>query len=293
MFVRIGKSCFRVHGSGGVSLAKPLDFASPLVDFGAAPPTKRPIQIGDFTGDTTQGAGCNVDELTIVPHCHGTHTETVGHIVDEDAMIASITIPSWMMAALVTVAAIPAGQSNEQYRPPPLPDDGLITAQSLITAWERLSQLVGVEFLKAFASTGERAIIVRVATQATAPRKQQQSKARHASPPYFSTDAIEWCNATGIQHLLIESPSIDRTEDGGLLTNHHLFWNVPAKTHSLTPESWTHKTITESITIDEELADEMYLLNLQVPRLCSDAAPSNPILHRLERLEKLAIGDAV
>ena len=35
--------------------------------------------------------------------------------------------------------------------------------------------------------------------------------------------------ATGIRHLLVDFPSIDRMHDGGRLTNHHLFWNVPER----------------------------------------------------------------
>jgi hypothetical protein len=66
--------------------------------------------------------------------------------------------------------------------------------------------------------------------------------------------------------------------DQGWLTNHHRFWNIPELTSTLTSAAWTDKTITEMVFVPDEVVDGEYLLTLQIPRFCADAAPSRPIL---------------
>ena len=50
-----------------------------------------------FVGDTRQGSGCNFEQLTLVPHCNGTHTECIGHITknfqQNNAVVLRKTIP--------------------------------------------------------------------------------------------------------------------------------------------------------------------------------------------------------
>ena len=74
----------------------------------------------------------------------------------------------------------------------------------------------------------------------------------------------------------------DRMYDDGLLTNHHLFWNIPEGTHRLTADCHTGKTITEMIFVPDEITDGRYVLNLQIAPFCSDAAPSRPILFAIK-----------
>ena len=40
-------------------------------------------------------------------------------------------------------------------------------------------------------------------------------------------------------------------------------------------------TITEMIYVDDKIKDGHYLLNLQIPSFVSDAAPSRPIIYKL------------
>ena len=77
----------------------------------------------------------------------------------------------------------------------------------------------------------------------------------------------------GIKNLLIDTPSIDRFEDNGLLGNHHIFLSdqgIPNK-----------NTITELVYIPDINIDGKYLLNLGIPNFNLDAAPSRPILFRI------------
>jgi hypothetical protein len=78
----------------------------------------------------------------------------------------------------------------------------------------------------------------------------------------------------GYSHLLTDLPSVDPEVDGGALTAHHVWWNVPAAPR-------TQASITELIFVPNHVADGLYLLNLQFPKIMSDAAPSRPQLYSL------------
>ena len=92
--------------------------------------------------------------------------------------------------------------------------------------------------------------------------------------PYLTMGAMQRIVDAGVQHLLIDLPSVDREEDGGALAAHHLFWNVPAEPNF-------QKTITELIYVPNEISDGNYILNLQVSNFANDAAPSRPMLFDL------------
>jgi len=77
----------------------------------------------------------------------------------------------------------------------------------------------------------------------------------------------------GIEHLLIDLPSIDPEVDGGALAAHRALWT----------EDGRHRTITELIRVPTSLTDGLYLLNLQVAAFENDAAPSRPVVFALAR----------
>ena len=100
-------------------------------------------------------------------------------------------------------------------------------------------------------------------------------------PAFFSIEAMEYIVSLGVQHLLVDTPSVDRLLDEGNLSAHNIFWETKEKEFNL--NSMT-KTITELIFVSEKIKDGIYLLNLQVPSFVSDAAPSRPILYKLNEL---------
>src|ERR671917_271108 len=68
----------------------PLDISIPLVFNGAQPnaygverAASKPCEADDLIGDTRRGGSCNFEQITMIPHCNGTHTESVGHITNE------------------------------------------------------------------------------------------------------------------------------------------------------------------------------------------------------------------
>ena len=111
--------------------------------------------------------------------------------------------------------------------------------------------------------------------------KQTATYGPKSAPAFFSIEAFQAIVDTGIEHLLIDLPSVDRMTDEGLLTNHHAFWNVQAGSQQLTADTAINKTITEMIFVDDSIQDGDYLLSLQVPAFASDAAPSRPVIFEL------------
>ena len=84
---------------------------------------------------------------------------------------------------------------------------------------------------------------------------------------------------SGVHHLLVDLPSVDRLFDEGKLNNHHHFWGFERGADI--PETALSKSITEMVYIPDTLQDGSYLLNLQFAAFQSDAAPSRPLLYSL------------
>ena len=99
--------------------------------------------------------------------------------------------------------------------------------------------------------------------------------------PSFLVEIMEYLVSLGVQHLLVDTPSVDKLFDDGHLTSHNIFWETKEKVFN--PNS-QYKTITEMIFAPDSLEDGVYLLNLQIPAFVSDAAPSRPILYKINEL---------
>ena len=97
------------------------------------------------------------------------------------------------------------------------------------------------------------------------------------NPPYITAEAMGWIAGQGVQHLLVDIPSVDREQDNGVLAAHHIFWNYPANPR-------LQATITEMVFIPNEIPDGLYLVNIQVPCWELDAAPSRIALFPLRQM---------
>ena len=95
------------------------------------------------------------------------------------------------------------------------------------------------------------------------------------NPTFLEAQLCAWLREKNIKHLLIDLPSVDAEEDGGELAAHHAFWNYPTQPRM-------DATITEMIFVDDQIKDGMYLLNIQIASIESDASPSKPVLYELK-----------
>jgi arylformamidase len=271
MSIVLADKRYRVKTESPVSLAIPLAFNGPQPSFFGAPAaTAAPLKVEGFVGDTRKGGSCNVAELRLVPHCNGTHTESVGHLVPEAPPIAELLLRTLFPARLITVIPSAADETPEGYRPAKQTADRLITRDALDGALHEELE-----------NAQSKALLVR-----TLPNDESKKHRCYGGlpcrPPFFSIEAIDYLTARGIEHLLVDIPSLDKMYDEGMLTAHHRFWNVLERHQALTLETQIFKTVTEMIFVPDHIQDGLYLLDLQIPAFLSDAAPCRPIIYPLE-----------
>lgn len=250
------------------SIAIPLRFDGPQPGFFGAPAAaSAPLHVASFTGDTRRGGSCNAAALSLVPHCNGTHTECIGHLTDERASVHDLAHEPLVAALLVTLTPAPAAHSEEADADFGGPDDALLTRTALDTCWrEHGSPPVGALIVRTLPNGGEKLA-----------RRYDDA----ASTPYFTVMAMEWVVERGIRHLLVDTPSVDRIDDGGRLWAHRTFWGLPRGSRTLAEARRSEATITELVYAGDEIADGLYLLDLQIAPFVADAAPSRPLLYRV------------
>jgi arylformamidase len=255
-------------GERAHDISIPLVFDAPQPTFfGAARASQSPLAGGTFVGDVRRGGSCNCSTYTITPHCNGTHTECVGHVTQERVSIRDAATDHLDAALLVSVEPTAATATDEASDPPPRAGDRLITRSSL-------QQAAGLHDL-----THYQALVVRTLPNDASKLDRNYDAGEPA--PYFSAQAMRWIVDHGVHTLIVDLPSIDRADDAGLLTTHRMFWGLPPGSTSAVAAARPRATVTELAYIDNSVVDGPYLLNLQVPPLVTDAAPSRPILWSL------------
>ncbi len=271
--VEIGGRMYRVRTGQALSLAIPIDAADPRVlAFGVAAPDATRVEGPGFVGDTRRGGSCNVTAHNLVPHCHGTHTECVGHLVDEPLSVIDVLRETLFPATLITVTPETLADGDRQ-----------VDGRALRAALDRLpgTALQHAPFL--------RAIVLR-----TLPNGADKLRARYdgaAPPAYLTADAGALLAQLGCEHLVVDLPSLDRMVDGGKLAAHRAFFGLPAGSRKLSDATRRHCTATELAFVPDQIADGHFLLDLQVAPLASDAAPSRPMLLALEAVAGHAAGE--
>lgn len=264
--VAIAGAHYRADPDRAISLAIPLHFDGEQPScFGVAKAQARPFSVGDFVGDVTQGGSCNVMIVELNPHCQGTHTESIHHIVTTRIppyQYAPVLCP----ATLVSIAPVLASSSGDSYTPAFNEHDQIISAEALCAALDGVDD----EWLQA--------LVIR-----TLPNAREKMQRIWQCAPFFSREAMLYLSERGVLHLLVDFPSIDRMDDGGHLTAHHLFWGVPEGSHALVAESLREATVSELIYVPDSVRDGHYLLNLQLPAFELDVAPSRPLLIPVEQ----------
>ncbi|NNF60745.1 MAG: cyclase family protein [Gammaproteobacteria bacterium] len=240
----------------------PLRFDGPQPGFfGAESASARPMHAGDFIGDTRLGGSCNADHVDFIPHCNGTHTECVGHLTTERVAVNTLATAPLYVAAVVTVEPVQnPGETATLHAHKP---DRLITRAAL-------EPLLG---------DAPDALVIRTLPNDSDKREREW---RSGSTPYFSIDAMDLLVERGVQHLLVDTPSVDRLDDDRLAA-HRAFWGLPPGSRSIENASRPQATITELVFVPDEVVDGLYLLDLQIAPFVSDAAPSRPLLHRVSR----------
>ncbi|HMP98886.1 MAG TPA: cyclase family protein [Cyclobacteriaceae bacterium] len=235
-------------------LKQPIDISIPLQEgdnnpncYGAKPVVFETIKDGNFIGSVAAGGSVNYQRIMITPHGNGTHTECIGHITAKGETINQSLKAFHFFAKLISIT------------PEKKEDDMVITLEQIE---DRLK------------NNEAEALVIR--TQPNTSDKQLK-KYSGTNPPYLQADATAYLLKSGIKHLLVDLPSIDKEIDGGKLAAHKAFWGFPDKVR-------TDASITELIYVPNEVADGYYLLNIQLCSLEADAAPSKPVLYKLQNI---------
>jgi arylformamidase len=279
--IDFGHGEVRIDLSRPISLAIALDFSDRQPrHFGAPQAVSRPFAVPGFSGSVEHGASCNCQTLTLIPHCNGTHTECVGHLTREPLDAHRVVPLGFIPAMLVSIEPVNATTSRETTDPTPHAGDQLITRHALERGW----RAARAETPRAEASPPfePRALVIR--TLPNQPDKQHRNYS-DSTPPYLSREAAELLIERGIEHLVVDLPSIDRAHDEGRLTAHRIFFGLPPGSTTLAQATRPRATVTELAYIPDAAADGPYLLELQVPALGGDAVPSRPLLYRLSGRE--------
>ena len=235
-------------------LGLPLDISIPIGHvrcFYAPPYEATPYTSGNFIGSVNAGSPVNFYNVKLNPHGQGTHTEGFGHITAERKSINDILKEFHFIAQLVSV---PLEEDRN--------GDMIINAPSLRDACpENIPE----------------GLIIRTLPNTDSKRIKDYSG---TNPPYLTQDAMQFIVDQNVQHLLLDLPSVDKEEDEGRLTAHRKFWNLTNE--KKLNEGRKDCTITELVFIQDEIEDGLYLVNLQIPSLELDAAPSKPVLYKLK-----------
>lgn len=234
-----------------VDLSKPIDISIAIKNGEDNPnawwapfPQFDPYRAGGWVASTAEGSPVNSFNIKLNPHGNGTHTECVGHIAKEKYSINKALKSFHYLAQLISL--YPQKMEN---------GDLVITKELVENAYD-----------------GETtALIIRTLPNDETKKKRIWSD---TNPPYVDAEALAWLNEKGVDHLLLDLPSVDRESDEGKMAGHKAFWSYPESPR-------TEATITEMIYVSEEIKDGLYLLAFQVLNIDLDVSPSRPVIYSL------------
>ena len=245
-----------------IDLSKPIDISIPLTHTDENPiawyiekPVIEPVVFGDWIGSIKEGASTNFNTISFNPHGHGTHTECLGHITREFYSINQCLKQFFFLAEVVSV--VPDMQGEDRV----ITKNQIERALGYSTSLNLISEAIVIRTLPNF-------------------KLKKSLKYSNTNPPYLAEDAAIFIRESGIKHLLIDLPSVDKEHDEGKLLAHKAFWNVK-DVNNLNEDARLDCTITEMIYVAEEVEDGSYLLNLQIASFENDASPSKPILYQI------------
>lgn len=237
-----------------VDFHKPLDISIVLKSNTDNPrawhqdtPTIEPVKMGDWVGKISEGASVNFNTITFSPHAHGTHTESYGHISQEFFGINEALKTFFFIAEVISVQPVQIG------------DDQIITKDSIE---------------KELQGKRPQAVVIRTLPNPESKKSKHWSNSNWA---FLSEETTLFLREIGVEHLLIDVPSVDKEKDEGKLAAHKAFWNYPENPRK-------NATITEMIFVPDSIEDGIYLLNLQIASFENDASPGKPILYKISEL---------
>lgn len=214
------------------------------------------VKTSSYELSVDKGSSINCDLIKTICHAQATHTECIGHISKDKIYISQVC---QQLSPLTCCAVMEIEPSTVDYiHPSEVPknykkSDRLITKEQVESCYKHLFD---------HADTVESyfdAVAIKT-------RKSEDSLSfSNTNPPYFTAGAISFLSEKNVHHLLVDLPSVDKEDDGGELIAHKgMFQNAK-------------NTITELCDFTD-VKQGLYVLNLQIILIESDATFSRPIL---------------
>jgi len=208
-------------------------------------PHYEPFRIGTFVGSIEEGGAANCMVVTVAPHGAGTHTECIGHIANGDYSISNTLSNSFFLGYYSSVAFSSVGE------------DKVVSHSEIQEILLKLSK-------------GTTALALNIEGNFSVDNSG-------TNPAYFLQETMELIVEYGIEHLIVNIPSVDKEEDGGILAAHHTFWN-----YKRTGSPRLGATITELASFPEDLEAGSYMVEIQIAPIHSDASPSRIFLYPIK-----------
>lgn len=228
--------------SKAINISIPIKRQKSVSSFGIAGATYQDYEVEGFVGNKNRGGTVNLETVTFTAHGNGSHTECYGHISFEPQYVNACIEDTFYLSRLMSV-------------PSKKLDSGLYLDFSGLD----LSDLLHVN-----------ALIIR--TLPNLNEKTSRDYSGRDDVPAIHPKDMKILVDAGIDHLLVDLPSVDPEWDNGALASHHIFWQYPESPR-------THASITEFVFIDNSIVDDLYALKLNISNFISDAAPSTPTLY--------------
>ena len=231
-----------------IDLSKPLDISLAIQNNAGVgawyidQPQIKYVEVDGYVGNVKLGGSTNFNNVHFNPHSHGTHTECIGHITEEFHSVNDALNNTFFKAQLISVT-------------PQELDGDLVINESVTTVLK----------------SGIKAVVLRTLPNPESKKSKNYSNSNH---PYVNAGLMLRFRESGIQHILIDLPSVDKEKDNGALLAHKEFWNYNG-------EQRLNATITELIYVPDHIKDGVYMMDLQVAPIENDAAPSRPILYEI------------
>lgn len=201
-----------------------------------------PFEDENWVAEVKQGSAVNFFNIAFNPHGNGTHTESIGHIEEEQISISKVLNEFHFMARLVHL------ESTQ------VKEDRVITK---------------ADFLLKNIALDVTALILNI------DHFIPDHNFSNSNPPYFEAELLAYLAENGVNHFITNLPSVDRELDAGALAGHKAFWNFNGVQRK-------ENTITELVHVPASVAEGLYFLNLQVAPFHNDAAPSRLMLYSLQ-----------
>ncbi|GJQ10060.1 hypothetical protein GpartN1_g4818.t1 [Galdieria partita] len=222
------------------------------------------------------GIGVNCTSIEFNPHANGTHTECVGHVAEQKRFYVEDCFPGIIQGAclLISVEPVLVGENK--------PENivySVVSTGDRVISGELVKDAI-VKTLEAHNLVEEQCPSILVVRTLPNDLDKYPTANNSVNWPYFTSDAIQVLDQFQIQHLLVDTPSLDRHPDGGKVESHKYFWRVSSDSLQSPRKS---RSLTELCCIPDPVKDGIYFIILSLSSFAFlDAVPSRPILFPLE-----------